>query len=231
MASEVGVLDIPPENILLKERLQPGTDLPGRHRRRAGSSPTRRSSASSPRRSPYGAVARRAPDRHRGSAGRRRTCRRRATRPCCSASRRSATRTRTCASCSRRWRRTARSRSARWAPTRRWPCCPTGRALLYDYFKQLFAQVTNPPLDAIREELVTVDGLDDRPRGQPARSAARVVPPDRRSSIRSSTTTQLGQAASPVYRRPAFRVDPRCRCCSIRDAGRRRASSARDGAI
>ncbi len=27
--------------------------------------------------------------------------------------------------------------------------------LLYDYFKQLFAQVTNPPLDAIREEVIT----------------------------------------------------------------------------
>ncbi len=27
--------------------------------------------------------------------------------------------------------------------------------LLYDYFQQLFAQVTNPPLDAIREEIVT----------------------------------------------------------------------------
>jgi len=27
--------------------------------------------------------------------------------------------------------------------------------LLYNYFKQLFAQVTNPPLDAIREEIVT----------------------------------------------------------------------------
>ncbi len=27
--------------------------------------------------------------------------------------------------------------------------------VLYDYFQQLFAQVTNPPLDAIREELVT----------------------------------------------------------------------------
>ncbi|MEE9161001.1 MAG: glutamate synthase central domain-containing protein, partial [Gammaproteobacteria bacterium] len=27
--------------------------------------------------------------------------------------------------------------------------------LLYDYFKQMFAQVTNPPLDGIREELVT----------------------------------------------------------------------------
>jgi hypothetical protein len=26
---------------------------------------------------------------------------------------------------------------------------------IYNYFKQLFAQVTNPPLDAIREELVT----------------------------------------------------------------------------
>lgn len=32
--------------------------------------------------------------------------------------------------------------------------------LLYNYFKQLFAQVTNPPLDAIREELVTsVEGV------------------------------------------------------------------------
>jgi len=30
--------------------------------------------------------------------------------------------------------------------------------LLYDYFQQLFAQVTNPPLDAIREELVTALG-------------------------------------------------------------------------
>jgi glutamate synthase (NADPH/NADH) large chain len=30
--------------------------------------------------------------------------------------------------------------------------------LLYDYFSQLFAQVTNPPLDAIREELVTALG-------------------------------------------------------------------------
>ena len=27
--------------------------------------------------------------------------------------------------------------------------------LIFDYFAQLFAQVTNPPLDAIREELVT----------------------------------------------------------------------------
>ena len=27
--------------------------------------------------------------------------------------------------------------------------------LIYNYFKQLFAQVTNPPIDPIREEIVT----------------------------------------------------------------------------
>jgi glutamate synthase (NADPH/NADH) large chain len=31
--------------------------------------------------------------------------------------------------------------------------------LLYNYFKQLFAQVTNPPIDAIREEIVTATGV------------------------------------------------------------------------
>src|SRR5205823_892314 len=34
-------------------------------------------------------------------------------------------------------------------------CLSDKPQLLYAYFKQLFAQVTNPPLDAIREELVT----------------------------------------------------------------------------
>ncbi len=37
--------------------------------------------------------------------------------------------------------------------------------LLPDYFQQLFAQVTNPPLDAIREELVTAVGTTLGPRG------------------------------------------------------------------
>ncbi len=31
-------------------------------------------------------------------------------------------------------------------------------APFYNYFKQLFAQVTNPPIDCIREELVTSAG-------------------------------------------------------------------------
>jgi len=26
--------------------------------------------------------------------------------------------------------------------------------MIYDYFKQLFAQVTNPPIDSIREEVI-----------------------------------------------------------------------------
>ncbi len=37
--------------------------------------------------------------------------------------------------------------------------------LLFDYFSQLFAQVTNPPLDAIREELVTSLGATIGPEG------------------------------------------------------------------
>ncbi|MDG3010597.1 glutamate synthase large subunit [Rhodococcus sp. D2-41] len=37
--------------------------------------------------------------------------------------------------------------------------------LLFDYFQQIFAQVTNPPLDAIREELVTSLGSGIGPEG------------------------------------------------------------------
>lgn len=37
--------------------------------------------------------------------------------------------------------------------------------LLFDYFQQLFAQVTNPPLDAIREEVVTSVGSSVGPEG------------------------------------------------------------------
>ena len=36
---------------------------------------------------------------------------------------------------------------------------------LFDYFSQLFAQVTNPPLDAIREELVTSLEVRTGPQG------------------------------------------------------------------
>ena len=45
--------------------------------------------------------------------------------------------------------------------------------MLFDYFTELFAQVTNPPLDAIREELVTSLSGRHRPRAEPARPRAR----------------------------------------------------------
>lgn len=50
--------------------------------------------------------------------------------------------------------------------------------LLFDYFTQLFAQVTNPPLDAIREELVTSLHSSLGPQGnllQPTAAACRSV--------------------------------------------------------
>ena len=54
--------------------------------------------------------------------------------------------------------------------------------LLYEYFKQLFAQVTNPPIDALREALITSsivflgsesNLLKPGPRKLPAHQAAR----------------------------------------------------------
>ncbi|MCG7321674.1 glutamate synthase large subunit [Arsenicicoccus bolidensis] len=50
--------------------------------------------------------------------------------------------------------------------------------MLFDYFTQLFAQVTNPPLDAIREELVTSLGTSVGPEGNalvPSATQARQV--------------------------------------------------------
>jgi len=50
--------------------------------------------------------------------------------------------------------------------------------LLFDYFHQLFAQVTNPPLDAIREELVTSVGRVIGPEGNilaPGPASARLL--------------------------------------------------------
>ena len=93
------------------------------------------------------------------------------------------------------WRRTARSRSAPWAPTPRWPCCRTGPRPLYDYFKQLFAQVTNPPLDQIREELVTSMESTVGPEGNLLRAGAGVVPADRHP--RPGADQRGGRQAAP----------------------------------
>ncbi len=79
--------------------------------------------------------------------------------------------------------------------------------LLYDYFGQLFAQVTNPPLDAIREELVTSLGRTFGPSRTcsrpPRRPAGRSCCPSRSSTTTSwprsctSTTTATCPASPP----------------------------------
>ena len=55
--------------------------------------------------------------------------------------------------------------------------------LVFDYFTQLFAQVTNPPLDAIREELVT--SLVHHAPGPSRTCWSRARPPAGRSCCRS----------------------------------------------
>ena len=53
-----------------------------------------------------------------------------------------------------RWSRTARKPSARWATTRRSRCCRDKYRGLHHFFRQNFSQVTNPPIDCLRERRV-----------------------------------------------------------------------------
>jgi glutamate synthase (NADPH/NADH) large chain len=87
--------------------------------------------------------------------------------------------------------------------------------LLFDYFSQLFAQVTNPPLDAIREELVTSLAARSarrptcssrRPR-RAARSCCRSRSSTTTSWPRSGTSTATATCpASPSPRRGLYDV-------------------------
>ena len=80
--------------------------------------------------------------------------------------------------------------------------------MLFDYFTQLFAQVTNPPLDAIREELVTSLGsttsarsatCSNRRRRRAGRWCCRSRSSTTTSSPRSCTSTRT--ATCPASRR------------------------------
>ena len=183
----------------------PGRHRAGPHRRGRGDQAHARHGAALPR------VARREPDPRSTTCRSRRSCRSPTPTRCCSGSWPSATPSRTSASCWRRWRATASRRSARWATTRRWRCCPTSRSLLYNYFKQLFAQVTNPPIDCIREEIVTSAETRARLGAQPAQPAAVRLPPPR---AQVADPDQRGaRAASAAWTCPAF-ASARCRSCS-----------------
>ena len=91
--------------------------------------------------------------------------------------------------------------------------------LLYDYFQQLFAQVTNPPLDAIREELVTSLQSTIGPEGNLLERDAGELPADRRALPGAQ---QRGPGEAPLYKRR--RQPPRVQAVRHRRAvpGRRR---------
>ena len=96
--------------------------------------------------------------------------------------------------------------------------------LLYDYFAQLFAQVTNPPLDAIREKLVTSMESTIGPEGNLLKPTPRVLPADRRSAYPIIDNDQLAKLRHIRLR--GLPVRRRCRCCSTRPRTAR-ASSGR----
>ena len=152
MASEVGVLDIAPENVLLKGRLQPGAHVPGRFGRRPH----------------YRGRGNQAADRDGASlwqmAGRQhRLARRPARRPLAP---RTGSRHRP--RCQQAFGYTSEDQRTLLVPMANDGNEAVGSMgndaalavlsdkpqLLYNYFKQLFAQVTNPPVDCIREEII-----------------------------------------------------------------------------
>ena len=77
--------------------------------------------------------------------------------------------------------------------------------LLYNYFKQLFAQVTNPPIDPIREELVTASITFLGSEGdltEPSADSRRMIKLETRSS------TMLSWPESKQLMRAAFKPAP-----------------------
>ena len=69
---------------------------------------------------------------------------------------------------------------------------------LYNYFKQLFAQVTNPPIDAIREEIVIGNGVALGAERNLLQPGAGELPPDqaRTSPILTDAEARASCAAS-----------------------------------
>jgi hypothetical protein len=134
----------------------------------------------------------------------------------------------------------ARRPSARWARHADLPVLSDKPKLLYTYFKQNFAQVTNPPIDPIREELVMSPGVDHRPAPEPARhrrpartSASKcAADPDQRGSGEDPLDRQAARRRIPHRRstspirpsraRPAWKRRWKCCCAEAEHAVRTR---------
>ena len=91
----------------------------------------------------------------------------------------SATPTKTCASCCARWAPKATTRSGRWATTRPSRHSPAPPRSVYAFFRQRFAQVTNPPIDPLRESLVMSLRTWLGPAARPAADRRSAAGPDR----------------------------------------------------
>ena len=175
MASEVGVLPIDPENVKAKGASSRAA-CSSSTSSRAGSSPTTRSRATSPTRPTANGSTRAADRRCSELQPPRRAARlepRDAARRAC---RRSATRSRRMQFMLLPMVPSSATPSARWATTRALAVLSDQPRMLYDYFRQLFAQVTNPPIDSIREEVIMSLECYIGPERQPARNAPRARP-------------------------------------------------------
>ena len=231
MASEVGVLDIPPENIVVKERLHPGRIflIDTAQGRIIDDEEIKREVAAA-------ASVRRAGSRHSlvniedlpagPPLDRGRTMTR-----SCSGRWRSATRRRICGSCSVRWRRTARNRSDRWARTRRWRCCPIARVCSTTTSSSCSRR------SPIRRSTRFVKRWSRRwnRRSGPERNLLKPEPEScRQIIVQVPDPRQRPGRQAPPHRPARLPQHRRCRCCSgpARRAGaraRRWTSSARAG--
>ena len=123
-----------------------------------------------------------------------------------------------------RWPPTPRSRPSRWATTRRCPRWPAGPARSHHYLQQRFAQVTNPPIDPLRERLVMSPAHAARaPRPPPQRAradATRLLAPRVVLPLPRRPSTQLADGQTPFPAVDARRHVPRGRRAR-RPAGRR----------
>ena len=220
MASEVGVLDIPPEDIVLKERLHPGRIflVDTARGRIVSDEEIKRELAAA---QPYGewlAHLIDIEDLRSGAvpaAAQPRDGR-------CGGSSCSATRTRICGCCSAPMA-TQRRRADRLDGHRHVAGGAVGSAAPALRLLQAGVRAGHQP--AARRDprgAGDVDGIDDRARGQPARSAARVVPADqdqvpghrqrpaREAAARLRARVPRDRAADAVRRR-AGRPGPRAR--------------------
>ena len=78
------------------------------------------------------------------------------------------------------------------------------RPPLFTYFKQLFAQVTNPPIDPIRESIVMSLGTGVGAERQPARRDARARPPARHGP--ADPAQPRARDAAPASSHDVFRA-------------------------